>query len=246
MTHSLTNRLPLSALLRNASGIAAPVINSLCCAAAGITKAFQATEEVLTSHEKLREAAHTDAPLNATNRPPAQPALGYIPFLLTLNQHGSIARLMQIPGVGRKTAGLIHAALFQWVDAEHPPSGDPHSYPLPVCYIAPRDIEYLQGGSDRHAVVRAGEVSKYKLPLYTRTDTGEIEYWRSVAQSYERHVLGLQKEQETTLARLADLSSLLLEWQHSYSNDTQVQQGLHERTDLALFTKDQNLEPIDG
>ena len=77
MTHSLTNRLPPPALLCNTCGIDTPVKNSLCCAAAGITKAFQATEEVLTSHEKLREAAHTDAPLNATNRPPAQPVVGY-------------------------------------------------------------------------------------------------------------------------------------------------------------------------
>ena len=77
MTHSLTNRLPLPALLRNASGIAAPVKNSLCCAAAGITKAFRATAGVLIPHIKLREAAHLDAPLNALNRPPAQPVVGY-------------------------------------------------------------------------------------------------------------------------------------------------------------------------
>lgn len=77
MTHSLTNRLPLSALLRNASGIAAPVINSLCCAAAGITKALSATAGVLIPHKKLREAAHVDAPLNAKNRPPAQLVVGY-------------------------------------------------------------------------------------------------------------------------------------------------------------------------
>ena len=79
MKHSLTNRLPLSALLRNASGIAAPVKNSLCCAAAGITKAFRATAGGLIPHIKLREAAHLDAPLNAQNRPPAQPVVGYTP-----------------------------------------------------------------------------------------------------------------------------------------------------------------------
>ena len=77
MTHSQTNRLPLSALLRNASGIAAPVKNSLCCAAAGITKAFRATAGVLIPHVKLREAAHVDATLNAKNRPPAQLVVGY-------------------------------------------------------------------------------------------------------------------------------------------------------------------------
>ena len=77
MTHLLTNRLPLPALLRNASGIAALVKNSLCCAAAGITKAFSATAGVLIPHKKLREAAHLYAPLNAKNRPPAQLVVGY-------------------------------------------------------------------------------------------------------------------------------------------------------------------------
>ncbi|HCN64438.1 MAG TPA: hypothetical protein DIT33_13730 [Pseudomonas sp.] len=77
MTHSLTNRLTLPALLRNSSGIDAPVKNSLCCAAAGITKAFRTTAGVLIPHVKLREAAHLDAPLNAKNRPPAQPVVGY-------------------------------------------------------------------------------------------------------------------------------------------------------------------------
>ena len=77
MKHSLTNPLPLSALLRNASGIAAPVKNILCCAAAGITKAFRATAGGLIPHIKLREAEHLNAPLNAKNRPPAQLVVGY-------------------------------------------------------------------------------------------------------------------------------------------------------------------------
>ena len=77
MTHSLTNRLPLPALLRNANGIDTPVKNSLCCAAAGINKAFRATAWVLIPHIKLRKAAHLDAPLNAKNRPLAQPVVGY-------------------------------------------------------------------------------------------------------------------------------------------------------------------------
>lgn len=77
MTHSLTNRLLLPALLRKFSGIDTPVKNSLCCAAAGITKAFRATAGVLIPHIKLREAARIDAPLNAQNRPPAQPVEGY-------------------------------------------------------------------------------------------------------------------------------------------------------------------------
>ena len=77
MTHSLTNRLPLLALLRNANGIDTPVKNSLCCTAAGITKVFRATEGELIPHIKLRKAAHLDAPLNAKNRPLAQPVVGY-------------------------------------------------------------------------------------------------------------------------------------------------------------------------
>jgi len=77
MTHSLTHRLHLPALLRTASGIDVPLKNSLCCAAAGITKAFSATAGVLIPHKKLREAAHLYAPLNAKNRPPAQLVVGY-------------------------------------------------------------------------------------------------------------------------------------------------------------------------
>ena len=77
MTHSLTNRVLLPALLCNTSGIDTPIKNSLCCAAAGITKAFRATTGGLIPHTKLREAAHLDAPLNAQNRPPAQPVVGY-------------------------------------------------------------------------------------------------------------------------------------------------------------------------
>ena len=77
MTHSLINRLHLPALLRNANGIDTLVKNSLCCAAAGITKAFRATTGELISHIKLREAARIDAPLNAQKRPPAQLVVGY-------------------------------------------------------------------------------------------------------------------------------------------------------------------------
>ena len=77
MKHLLTNRLPLSALLRNASGIAALVKNSHCCAAAGITKAPSANAGALIPHIKLRQAAHLNAPLNAKNRPPAQLVVGY-------------------------------------------------------------------------------------------------------------------------------------------------------------------------
>ena len=80
LTHSLNNRALLPALLRITSGIDAPVKNSLCCAAAGITKAFRATAGELIPHIKLREAAHLDAPLNAKNRPLAQRVMGYTPL----------------------------------------------------------------------------------------------------------------------------------------------------------------------
>ena len=77
MTHQLTHRPACPALLRNSRGIAAPVKNSLCCEAAGITHAIRATAGVLLPHVKLREAAHVDATLNAQNRPPAQLVVGY-------------------------------------------------------------------------------------------------------------------------------------------------------------------------
>ena len=77
MTHQLTHRPALPALLCNVRGIAAPVKKSLCCAAAGITNAIRATAGVLIPHEKLRGAAHLDASLNAQNRAPAQLVVGY-------------------------------------------------------------------------------------------------------------------------------------------------------------------------
>lgn len=66
-----------AALLCNASRIATPVNNSLCCAAAGITALCCSTTEALTPHEKLREAANPDATLIAQIRPPAQLVKGY-------------------------------------------------------------------------------------------------------------------------------------------------------------------------
>lgn len=65
------------ALLRSASRVDAPVKNSLCCAAAGITALPSSTTEALIPHEKLRRAAHTEATLIAQHSPPAQPAQGY-------------------------------------------------------------------------------------------------------------------------------------------------------------------------
>lgn len=76
-----------SALLRSASWGDAPVNNSLCCAAAGITAPFTATAtaDVLIPHEKLREAATPDATLIAQTRPPAQPVEGYKPLMRDQN-----------------------------------------------------------------------------------------------------------------------------------------------------------------
>ena len=77
MTHQLIHHPAQPALLCNVRGITAPVKNSLCCEAAGITHAIRATAGVLIPHVKLREAAHVDATLNAQNRPPAQLVVGY-------------------------------------------------------------------------------------------------------------------------------------------------------------------------
>ena len=77
MTHQLIHHPAQPALLCNVRGITAPVKNTLCCEAAGITNAIRATAGVLIPHVKLREAAHVDATLNAQNRPPAQLVVGY-------------------------------------------------------------------------------------------------------------------------------------------------------------------------
>jgi hypothetical protein len=66
-----------AALLRNASRVDAPVKNSLCCAAAGITALPNTTTEALIPHKKLRGAAHPEATLIAQDRPLAQPVVGY-------------------------------------------------------------------------------------------------------------------------------------------------------------------------
>lgn len=77
MKQEQNNTQPQAALLRSASRIDAPVKNSLCCAAAGITASSNATAEALTPHERLRRAAVTEATLIAKNRPLAQPVVGY-------------------------------------------------------------------------------------------------------------------------------------------------------------------------
>ncbi|MGX0889241.1 hypothetical protein AB7M22_001249 [Pseudomonas sp. ADAK2 TE3594] len=81
-----------TALLRNANSVDAQKTKSLCCAAAGIIDPFSTTAEALIPHEKLREAATPDATLIAQNRPPAQPAVGYMhPFFL--KQHTLVSKI---------------------------------------------------------------------------------------------------------------------------------------------------------
>jgi hypothetical protein len=71
-----------TALLRTTNGVDTLETNSLCCAAAGIIAPLSATAEALIPHEKLRGAALADATLNAQERPPAQPVVGYKHLLL--------------------------------------------------------------------------------------------------------------------------------------------------------------------
>jgi hypothetical protein len=52
--------------------------NSLCCEAAGIIASSSSTTKALIPHEKLREAATSNATLIAQNRPSAQPVVGYM------------------------------------------------------------------------------------------------------------------------------------------------------------------------
>ena len=67
-----------TALLCKETSVDTPETNSLCCAAAGIIAPSSSTTEALIPHEKLREAATPNATLIAQNRPPAQPAVGYM------------------------------------------------------------------------------------------------------------------------------------------------------------------------
>lgn len=162
MKNDKDNTGALSALLRTADGVDTLETNSLCCKAAGIIAPSRATAEGLIPHEKLRGAALADATLNAQDRPLAQPAVGY---------KAELEELMSIQGVGRRTAGRIHAAGFRLTDS----SGAHNETQVdakPICHIGLKDLEYIQGGTDRHAVVRAGAVSKYKVPLYTRSPCG--------------------------------------------------------------------------
>lgn len=66
-----------TALLRKETSVDTPETNSLCCAAAGIIAPLSSTTEVFTPHEKLHEAAASNATLIAQNRPAAKLVEGY-------------------------------------------------------------------------------------------------------------------------------------------------------------------------
>jgi hypothetical protein len=66
-----------TALLRKEISVDTVETESLCCVAAGIIAPISSTTDALIPHEKLREAATPNATLNAQNRPPAQPVVGY-------------------------------------------------------------------------------------------------------------------------------------------------------------------------
>lgn len=85
MKNHQDNTSALPALLRADSGVNTLETNSLCCAAAGIIASSSATAGALIPHEKLRGAALVDAPLNAQERPPAQPVAGYTQALGNLD-----------------------------------------------------------------------------------------------------------------------------------------------------------------
>ncbi|WP_256576462.1 hypothetical protein [Pseudomonas sp. B11(2017)] len=76
MTHAQHTTQAETALLCNDCGSATPVNNN-CCAAARIIAPSSSTTEGPVPHEKLREAATSNAALTAQNCPPAQPAVGY-------------------------------------------------------------------------------------------------------------------------------------------------------------------------
>lgn len=164
MKNHQDNTSALPALLRTANGGNTLETNSLCCAAAGIIVPPSATAEALIPHEKLRGAALADATLNAQERPLAQPAMGY---------KAELKELMSIHGVGRSTAGRIHAAGFRKTDSNGV-HNETQVNAKPICHIGLKDLEYLQGGADRHAVVRYGAVSKYKVPLYACPPCGAV------------------------------------------------------------------------
>lgn len=84
MKNHQENVSTLPALLRTPVSVDTLETKSLCCAAAGIIAFSSATAEALILHEKLRGAALSDATLTTSQRPLAQPALGYTHALATI------------------------------------------------------------------------------------------------------------------------------------------------------------------
>lgn len=86
------------ALLRAAGGVDTLETNSLCCVAAGIIAPSSATAEALIPHKKLRGAALADATLNAQERQPAQPVVGYTHAWAVIDPYDEVP--MQCKGCG--------------------------------------------------------------------------------------------------------------------------------------------------
>ncbi len=91
MTHAQNTTLPKPAFLRNNEGITTPVNNSYCEAVSIIVPSNSSTE-ALIPHEKLREAATPNATLNAQNRPPAQPCVGYSHLVVKESSHKAMCK----------------------------------------------------------------------------------------------------------------------------------------------------------
>ena len=79
MKNQQENTSSEAALLRSTSGVDTSETNSLCCAAAGIIAPSSAPNDALIPLKRLRGPAVPDAVLNAQERPPAQPVMGYTP-----------------------------------------------------------------------------------------------------------------------------------------------------------------------
>lgn len=154
----------MRALLCNACGVDAQKTKSLCCEAAGIIDPFSATAEALIPHEKLREAASVDATLIARERPPAQPAVGYMPFRVTVDS---------------KQADAQPASA--WLLVSHP---DGAEWTVRV------------GSKEHDRALRPGHLAIE--PLYTHTDSGEIE------RCYEHALKALEAETDTLRAKLSN------------------------------------------
>ena len=110
MKNHQDNANALPALLRTPASVYTLETNSLCCAAAGIIASPSATTEALIPHEKLRGAALADATLNAQERPPAQPVVGYTHVPGEKN-HWREAVATYLPAVDLLTTDQVATAL---------------------------------------------------------------------------------------------------------------------------------------